>query len=131
MTVNNNNNPTSIKDFCKRYQARVETSQYRVSKIKNTDITFSERDAIVDPALDIEYEQMVAIHLPQAQARALVEHDAWINRAELFDNNHFHNNVSRVSNLVVEHERECRIRHENPAVKDAYEKYLTLLHLAQ
>ena len=115
----------TAKDFCKRYQARVETSQYRVSKIKNTDITFSDRDAIVDPALDIEYEQMVAIHLPQAQARALVEHDEWINnRLKLHDAR-----GKGIDIIIQQHEHECRVRNENPAVKAAYEKYLNLLNL--
>lgn len=127
----NNNNPTSTKNFCDRYRARVETSPYRVNRVKNTHITFTNSEAIVDPALDIEYQQMVAIHMPEEKFHALVEHDEWVRQAGLPNNNHFHNNVMRVSNLVVEHERECQIRHENPAVKDAYEKYLTLLHLAQ
>jgi len=118
------------KSFCKRYRARVEQSPYRVNKIKSNGITFSDREAVADPALDIEYEQMVAIHLPRNRASALVEHDEWLKKAEkVYDNNHYNNNICRVSNLILEHERECRIRHENPAVKDAYEKYLALLNL--
>ena len=107
------------KDFCRRYQARIETSQYRVNKIKNTNITFSDREAVADPALDIEYEQMVAIHLPQARARALVEHDEWI----------YKDFGEYAGHIIKQHEIECRARNENPAVKAAYEKYLNLLNL--
>jgi len=107
------------KSFCKRYRARVEQSPYRVNKIKNTDMTFSDREAVADPALDIEYEQMVSIHLPQSQARALVEHDEWIKK---------HVGKS-IGHIIDQHETESRARNENPAVKDAYEKYLTLLNL--
>jgi len=107
------------KSFCKRYNAKIETSQYRISKIKKDGINFSPSQVIADPALDIEYEQMVAIHLPRARASALVEHDEWIFR-DLGEN---------LGDLVIQHERECRARNENPAVKAAYEKYLTLLNL--
>ena len=109
----------NTKSFCKRYRARVEQSPYRVNKIKNTDITFSDREAVADPALDIEYEQMVAIHLPRNRASALVEHDEWI----------FKGLGENLGVLVKQHEVECRARNENPAVKAAYEKYLTLLNL--
>lgn len=107
------------KDFCDRYRARVEQSPYRVSKVKNTDITFSDREAIADPALDIEYEQMVAVHMPKAQFRALVEHDEWIYKG-IGEN---------LGHIVKQHERECRARNENPTVQAAYEKYLTLVNL--
>ena len=109
----------NTKAFCKRYRARIEPSQYRINKIKNTDITFSDREAVADPALDIEYEQMVSIHLPQAQARALVEHDKWIRK---------HVGKS-IGHIIDQHETESRVRNENPTVKAAYEKYLTLLNL--
>ena len=111
----------NTKSFCKRYRARVEQSPYRVNEIKNTDITFSDREAVADPALDIEYEQMVAIHMPQAQFHALVEHDTWIRK-------HFGKSIDLI---IDQHEHESRVRNENPAVKDAYEKYLTMLSLAQ
>jgi len=107
------------RDFCRRYNARIETSQYRISKIKKDGIHFSPSQVIADPALDIEYEQMVAIHLPQARASALVEHDEWI----------FKDLDENLGDLVKQHEVECRARNENPAVKAAYEKYLTLLNL--
>lgn len=109
------------KDFCRRYNARIETSQYRVSKIKKDGVRFSPEEVITDPALDIEYEQMVAIHLPQARARALVEHDEWIYKD--FGENAGH--------IIKQHEVECRARNKNPAVKAAYEKYLTLLNLTE
>lgn len=111
----------NTKSFCKRYRARIEPSQYRVNKIKNTDITFSDREAVADPALDIEYEQMLAIHLPQARASALMEHDEWI----------FKGLGENLGDLVKQHEVECRARNENPVVKAAYEKYLTLLNLTE
>ncbi len=111
----------TIKNFSKKYRARVEESPYRVNKVKNTGVTFSDREAITDPALDIEYEQMVAIHMPQAQFHALVEHDTWIRK-------HFGKSIDLI---IDQHEHESRVRNENPAVKDAYEKYLTVLSLAQ
>ena len=109
------------KDFCKRYRAKIETSQYRISKIRKDGVRFSPEDVIADPALDIEYEQMAAIHLPQDQACALIEHDEYIIGILGKD----------LGDLVKQHNRECRSRNENPAVKAAYEKYLTLLNLTE
>lgn len=115
----------NTKSFCDRYQARIEPSQYRINKIKNTDITFSDRDAIADPALDIEYEQMVAVHMPEAQFHAFVEHKNWLEeRLKLHDAR-----GKGIDIIIQQHEHECRARNENPAVKAAYEKYLTLLNL--
>ena len=69
--------------------------------------------------------------MPEVRFRALMEHDHWLANAGLHDNKYFTNNVMRVSNMVVDHERECRIRQENPAVQAAYEKYQMLLGLVK
>jgi hypothetical protein len=113
------------KSFCKRYNAKIETSKYRISKIKKDGVRFSPEEVIADPALDIEYQQMVAIHLPQAEACDLVENDYWLNERLRTPNG-----IGRgVESIIQQHQKECRARNENPAVKAAYEKYLALLNL--
>jgi uncharacterized protein YoaH (UPF0181 family) len=73
------------------------------------------------------YEEIrcVEIHMPEDRFRALVEHDEWLYN-------------SRMSNrmvggeaiqIVKQHDRETRIRHANPSVQLAYEKYQMMLNL--
>ncbi len=90
---------------------------------------WSESDPLTAYTIPYEEVKCVEIHMPEDRFRALLEHDDWVEKAGLKDNQFFNNNVSRVSNLVVEHERECRIRHENSSVRAAYEKYQTLLRM--
>jgi hypothetical protein len=91
--------------------------------------TWSESDPSIFQQIHYEDFKCVEIHMPEDRFRALLEHEDWVKHAGLHDNKFFNNNVSRVSQMIVDHDRECRIRQENPAVKAAYEKYQTLLRL--
>lgn len=116
-----------VKEFCYKYDAIAGPSarNWRRPQRVNYSI-WSESDPNM---FQNTYEEipMVDITMPEDRFRALLEHDAWIERAGLQDNQFFANNVMRVSNMVVEHERECRIRQENPAVQKAWERYQMLL----
>ncbi len=92
---------------------------------------WSKSDPGIFNSIPVEEIKCVEIHMPEDRFRALLEHADWVQNAGLQGNNYFANNVSRVSHMIVEHERECRIRQENPTVKAAYEKYQTLLALVQ
>jgi hypothetical protein len=118
-----------INDFCRKYDAFVQPSKHRHHRAKR--IPFNDWYQTPDVFQSVNYEevQCVEIHMPEDRFRALLEHDDWVEHAGLHENSFFNNNVGRVSNIVVEHERECRIRQENPAVRAAYEKYQTLLKL--
>lgn len=119
-----------VKEFCRKYEARVRPSTRHWNRIKPVPYpVFEEQGFDAFATRDYVTVPMVDITLPEDRFRALLEHDEWINQAGLHDNSYFNNNVGRVANLVVEHERECRIRHENPAVRAAYEKYRNLLTL--
>lgn len=117
-----------VKEFCRKYDAYVCESSRMHNRVKRASFAVWNDPEIYN---EIPYEAVkcVEVHMPEDRFRALLEHDEWINHAGLQDNSYFNNNVSRVSNLIIEHERECRIRHENPAVRAAYEKYLNLLTL--
>jgi hypothetical protein len=90
---------------------------------------WSDSDPSIFQTIPYEDIKCVEIHMPEDRFRALLEHNDWVEKVGLQGNNFFNNNVSRVSNMIVEHERECRIRNENPSVRAAYEKYQTLLRL--
>ena len=72
---------------------------------------------------------MVEITMPEDRFRALMEHDHWLERAGLHDNEYFTNNVKRVHNIAVDHERECRLRAEHPALQKAWEQYQIMLRM--
>ena len=114
--------------FKKRYQAVVKESPYRVTKIKDYDYNYNCVDHLdLDDKLQFEYEQMVAVHLPQNRFRELVELE------ERFYKRLNENQIlgGTASAIVRQAERELHIRNNNPAVKDAYEKYLHLLCLVE
>jgi hypothetical protein len=119
-----------VDKFCRKYDAVAGPSHRRYRRPRPVDYKIWSES---DPEMfftNMAYDDvaMVEIHLPEDRFRALIEHDDWISHAGLSDNRYFQNNVSRVSNLIVEHERECRIRNENPAVQKAWEKYQLLLN---
>lgn len=118
--------------FCKKYDAYVGPSSRMHRRVKRMPYQlWSESDPDIFQQIPVEDVKCVEIHMPEDRFRALLEHGDWVERAGLHDNRYFSNNVSRVSNIIVEHERECRIRQENPTVRAAYEKYQTLLALVQ
>lgn len=114
--------------FKKRYQAVVKESPYRVTKIKHFDYNYNWVNYLgLDDKLELEYEQMVAVHLPQNRFCELIDLE------ERFYKRLNENNIlgGTAAAIVRQHEQECRIRSDNPAVKAAYEKYLNLLHLVE
>lgn len=122
-----------LKEFCRRYDAEVNPSSKICYRAVPVPLSVIQEKGVKDAFARREHEvvSMLEIHIPKDRFHAMLEHDDWVNRAGLQDNSFFNNNVSRVSNLIIEHERECRIRHENPAVQAAYEKYQNLLALVE
>lgn len=118
------------KEFCYKYDAYVTESGRMHRRAKRMPFKmWSESDPDFFQQFPYEEIRCVEIHMPEDRFRALLEHDDWVEKAGLQDNRHFANNVSRVSQMVVDHDRECRIRNANPSVQIAYEKYQTLLRL--
>lgn len=123
-----NNPDDKLKEFCRKYDARVGPSSRRMQRARPMPLEqWLKEPDLLTHTVDYETIPVVDITLPEDRFRALLEHDEWISKAGLQDNSFFNNNVSRVAQMVVEMEKETRIRHENPAVKLAYEKYLMLL----
>jgi len=118
----------NTESFKKRYQAVVKESPYRVAKIKDYDYNYNWVDHLsLDDKLEFEYEEMVAVHLPQNRFRELVETE------ERFYKRLNENQIlgGTASAIVRQTERELHIRNDNPVVKAAYEKYLHLLRLVE
>ena len=119
-----------VSEFSYKYDAYVRESSRMHRRTRRMDYKmWSESDPSMYQTIPYEDVKCVEIHMPEDRFRALLEHDEWLSKAGLHDNNYFNNNVGRVSNLVVQIERETRIRHENPSVRIAWEKYQTMLSL--
>jgi hypothetical protein len=120
-----------LEEFCRKYDARVGESHRMYRRIDKLETMYFQETDIKSPHIAYKNVKCVEIHLPEDRFRALVEHDDWVAKAGLHDNRHFANNVNRVSNMVLAHERECRIRQENPAVQKAYEQYQILYRMVE
>ena len=119
-----------IKEFCHNYDAYVQESKRMHRRSRRIDYKmWSESDPTIYQTIPYEDVKCVEIHMPEDRFRALLEHEDWVKHAGLHNNSFFNNNVGRVSQMIVDHDRECRIRQENPAVRAAWEKYQTLLRL--
>ena len=118
-----------VKEFCHKYQAQVGQSRRTWRRPQSVPYAVFMEDPDVFKIIECHDVPMVEINMPEDRFRALLEHDHWLERAGLEDNRHFTNNVARVSNIVVEHERECRLRCEHPALQNAWEQYQIMLKM--
>jgi hypothetical protein len=113
-------------DFCRKYDAYVQDSNrmHRRSKRMPFQI-WSESDPEIFQQIPYEQVKCVEIHMPEDRFRALLEHDDWLHTAHM--SNYIKGNEAVW--IVEQHERETRIRHANPSVQLAYEKYQMMLNL--
>jgi hypothetical protein len=119
----------TLDEFCHKYQAQVGKSTRVWTRRQSVPYDVWLADPDVFKSITCQDVPMVEIIMPEDRFRALLEHDRWLERAGLNGNGHFHNNVMRVSNMVVDHERECRLRAEHPAVQKAWEQYQIMLRM--
>jgi hypothetical protein len=122
------------KDFCRKYDAYVQDSSRMHRRAKRVDYKIwseSDADSFQEMFQTIPYQEVkcVEIHMPEDRFRALLEHDEWLETAGRQRGYQFANDIQRASHLVEQHNRETRIRHSNPAVQLAYEKYQMMLNL--
>jgi len=125
-----------IYKFANKYEAVCRLSSQYYRRTQPVPVKFGE-----DPAdvlyQDLPYQSvpMVEIHLPEDRFRALIEHDEFLDNHDRLRNSttgsHVYNDMMRAKSIVEEHETECRIRNQNPAVQAAYEQYITLLNLCR
>ena len=115
-----------LKEFCHKYDAYVRESSRMHNRVKRASFAVWNDPEIYN---EIPYEAVrcVEVHMPEDRFRALLEHDEWLHKAQM--SNYIVGNEA--ADIVEQHERECRIRHENPGVRLAYEKYQTMLALAE
>ena len=116
-----------VKEFCHKYDAYVRESSRMHRRHKLSPFNAWKEDPEIFQTIPYVDIKCVEVHMPEDRFRALVEHDEWLYRAQM--SNYIKGNDGVW--IVEQHEREARIRHENPAVKLAYEKYQTMLRLVE
>lgn len=116
-----------VNNFSHKYDAYVQPSTRMHRRRSRIDYKiWSESDPYIDyKSPPYEAVKCVEIHMPEDRFRALLEHDDWLHQKS--QQTYYRNDEA--IHIVREHERETRIRHANPSVKLAWEKYQTLLSL--
>lgn len=115
-----------VKEFCSKYDAYVQDSHRMHRRSKRMPFQlWSESDPEIFQQIPYEQVRCVEIHMPEDRFRALVEHDEWLYNSRMSN----HMVGGEAIQLVKQHERETRIRHANPSVQLAYEKYRMMLNL--
>ena len=113
-------------DFCRKYDAYIQDSNRMHRRSKRMPFQmWSESDPEIFQQIPYEQVRCVEIHMPEDRFRALLEHDDWLHTAQM--SNYIKGNEAVW--IVEQHERETRIRHANPSVQLAYEKYQMMLNL--
>lgn len=116
-----------LHEFSRKYDAVVGPSSRRYHRRRPINFSmWNERDPYIDYRT-IPYEEVkcVEIHMPEDRFHALLEHDEWLY------NSRMSNNMigGEAIEIVKQRDRETRIRHSNPSVRIAWEKYQTMLSL--
>lgn len=118
-----------LKEFCYKYEAQVGPSNRSWRRPKRVSFDIWQKDPSIFEQMPYEEIPTVTITMPEDRFHALLEHDDWVSKAGLQGNNFFNNNVSRVSNMLTDHERECRLRYQHPGVQKAWEQYQIMLRM--
>lgn len=113
-----------LENFKRKYRAHVQPGhrRYAVPKRMSMDSLTPNYEPF-DPGF--EYESSVQIDMPERDFRTLIGMEKyWEEQLNWRDTHHY---AGYAKSIVDGHEREMRIRNNNPAAKIAYERYQTLL----
>ena len=115
-----------LNEFSRKYDAVVGPSSRMYRRSRRIDYKlWSESDPSIYQAIPYEEIKCVEIHMPEDRFHALLEHDEWLYNSKMSN----YQIGGEAIQIVKQHERETRIRHTNPSVRIAWEKYQTLLRL--
>ncbi len=115
----------AVTDFLRRYESTAELSRHK-RYARRIPIRYNEwlKDGGPIPFDQaVERQPMVEINMPQERFRDLVEKERWYGKLEQEAEYYKHRYLE-----AVEDEK---IRHQNPTVQKAWEKYKMLLEMAR
>lgn len=118
-------------DFCQKYGAQVKPTHKKWRRANAVPYSIS---SFRDPEIfntTVQYSDIpiVSIEMPEDRFRALLEHDAWIEKVANNNQNLFQNSARGMYELTIQHQEECILRHQYPALQKAWEQYQTTLAL--
>ncbi len=115
-----------LEHFKQKYRAHVQPGHRRYAVPKR--LSMDPLSPNFEPFdLNFEYESSVQIDMPKRDFETLIGMEAYF-ESQLKDRD-WENFSGYANSIVKSHERELRIRNNNPAAKLAYEKYQTVLRM--
>lgn len=119
-----------LPEFLVKYEARVEPIHERRCRAKLLNLKmWSESDNDLQQTMHYDEIKCVQIVMPEDRFRALIENDHWVRNIGYTNNKHYRYSVDRVGIMIIQHEHECRLRHQYPALQKAWEQYQNTLAL--
>lgn len=117
-----------LPEFLMKYEARVEPAHGRHVRPKLPNYRmWSEGDSDLQQTMHYDEIKCIQIVMPEDRFRALVENDHWVRNIGYTNNNYDRYSVNRVGIMIIQHEHECRLRHQYPALQKVWEQYQTTL----
>lgn len=119
-----------VNEFCYKYDAHVQPSTKMHRRAKRTTLQmWSDSDPEMFQTIPYEDVRCVEVHMPEDRFRALMAHDAWLEREQRRGGDRFIG--ANVVRLVREYEQENRLRHQHPGLMAAWQHYQTMLNLVR
>jgi leucyl aminopeptidase (aminopeptidase T) len=122
-----------IKEFYNRFEMRVQTSNHRLRRMKphhlRTDVwnTHLSDELVWNLTEAAEEVECVDVTMPVDRLEELEKFLKHYERAE----DEWRKHISKTGELLAQHREDERVRIKNPAVRQAWEHYLTLLNLCR
>lgn len=115
-----------LEHFKNKYRAHIQDGHRRYAVPKR--VSMDPLSPMHEPFdLNFEYEPSVQIDMPRRDFEQLIGMEAYF-ESQLRDRD-WENFSGYAKSIVDKHEKELRIRNNNPAAKLAYEKYQMLLYM--
>jgi hypothetical protein len=112
-----------LENFKSKYRAHIQEGNRRYVIPKRVSVDYLNHIS----ELAVEYEFDVQINMSKADFEHLIGMESYFeSKLRYFDWNE-HNGIAK--SIIEQHERELRIRNENPAAKLAYEKYRNIMNI--
>lgn len=111
-----------LENFKQKYRAHIQPGTRRYAVPKRISM-----DPLEPFDLEFEYEPSVQIDMPKRDFEHLIGMEAYFDK-QLRDRD-WENFSGYAKSIVKQHEREVRIRNDNPAAKIAYEKYQAIMRM--
>jgi hypothetical protein len=112
-----------VDNFCRRYNVKVTDSEHRRARreaVPNWSTDYTKYSPV---EYRVDYEQLVALHMPKESLDRLVDLEHQIERLQ--------DHLMQYQRREQSQHQDAQVRNSNSAVAKAYRNYQTLLELAR